>query len=92
LKQLPQPPSWEDVRRTWQQLETLLLAANLFDACPPHVALCGALRVLDLGRNSLTEWPDALLHLSNLEELSLSHNDLATGENQFRVHWRLTLH
>lgn len=68
LKKLPQPAQLEErCRRAWTRLESLLLASNLFDRCPPHVAFCGTLKSLSLEHNNITEWPQELSQCPLLE-------------------------
>ena len=63
LKRLPQPSDYIDLcRRTWARLERLVLSSNMFDAAPPHIQCCVALRSVALDDNNLVEFPTELIH------------------------------
>lgn len=76
LKKLPQPAERFDerCRRAWTRLETLLLASNLLDRCPPHVAFCAALKCVSLEHNNIAEWPQELSQCALLEGFSFLCN------------------
>lgn len=63
---------------TLEQLRTLRLGGNRFDAVPPMISRLTQLRVLGLERNLLCDLPRWLGGLTQLRVLSASHNRLVS--------------